>query len=485
MENYRPKSLDEVGDMFGKSMEADQEIKKGSSKLDTVKAPVSDAFSEETTAEPGRITPEQKAADEIASKVGDFAKSFGSAGTGRAPANIATVQSRPRVPKKKPEAPVASEGKGKRVPVSVQKDPKSRLIRNSERTDLFDSYKSVMNDEDDSASDGEESRKRSSKKRRAEKKSKASSGKVAEAEKIDVSGQAQAAVAAVFGDSIKDEDTSVTVSPKNEATVHTETVNDPFEAAEEREDRDTEAKNVANPVARIALTAVLLLVLLLSVLIGSIKAFTKLNSDAVAFGDCQLYSAETNYPGTSIGKGDLVFVENRQPSQGETIAYREPSGRYGFVTFEAALNSECMTVSGNSDKLVVVINEYRGAVIKTVPVIGGVFAVFDAYFLPIMALMFLLIGILILLIFFTSKGKAESDDDADETEEEEEATESSPKDAFDAFAETPFDEYTPEEKAVRNEAPVQQEEPQDDEDEGDWYYIPDDAGEVSDGDDNP
>ncbi len=443
MGNYRPKPLDEIGNMHIKSMEADQEIKKGSSKLGAVKTPANDAFSDERAAEPVKVTPEQVAADEIASMVGDFAKSFGSAGSGKAPASITAVQSRPRVPKKKPEAVAEKAGNSKRVP--VKKDSKT-LIRNSERNNLFDSYMRVMNDEDDSGPEPEEGTKRSLRKKKAEKKSKASAEKAAKAEEAadSVSAQADKAVASVFGDSGKE----TAVTDDESIAVTYEEVADPFEELDAGNVQGSEPTPKGNPVRRIVFTAVLLVVLMLSVTVGGIKAFLKLNSDAVAFSGYQLYSAQADYAGTAIGKGDLVFVENRQPTQGEAIAYRDSSGEYGFATFEAALNSESMTVSGSNDKIVVFVNEYRGAVIKTAPAVGGILAAVTDYFHLIMAVLFLLIGVLILLIIFSSKSKAESDngDDpqADEVKEEAEKQEdeASVSDPFEAFASGDlFEEY--------------------------------------------
>lgn len=479
MGNYRPKSLDEIGDLYDMSVEAENEIKKGSSRLDPVKAPAGDAFLQEKTAEPGKTTPEQKAADEIATKVGDFAKSFGTSGTVRVPANIATVQSRPRVPKKKPELPRVEEGKGRRAP--AQKETKAKLIRNSERTNLFDSYKRVMNDEDDSFSDGDEAKQSTSKKKIFSKKTKAPEVSPVEKEKTDASLQAQAAVAAVFGDEDKKEEASASDIQDTPAE---ESLTELFETATDNDSSENKNISSGNSAARIALTGILLLVLILSVAVGSIKAFTKLNSDAAAFGEYKLYSAQENYPGTNINKNDLVVVVNRQPVQGETIAYRDNSGKYGFICFESALNSESMTVSGNNSKLVVFINEYRGAVIKTVPVIGGIFAVCNTYFLPVMALMFLIIGILILLIFFTAKNKPvaeDSDDKAHEQEDEDADT----REQYDTFAENPFDEHLYDEPIEADE-PVQEQIPQevpeqhteeDEQDDGYWYAIPDEESE--------
>ena len=445
MGNYRPKSLDELGNMYGKSMEADQEIKKGSSKLGTVKAPVSDDFSDEKTAEPVKVTPEQLAADEIASKVGDFARTFGSTGTGRAPASITAVQSRPRVPKKKPEPLPEDAGKSKNKRVPAQKEAKANLVRNTERTSLFDNYKSIMNDEDDSDLELEAGAKRERRRKKAEKKSKAKSAKSEEISG-EVSAEADKAVTAVFGETKKEDGIAEAFIDESEAEAPVE-----------------EAAPKGNPVRRIIFTAILLVVLMLSVSVGGVKAFLKLNSDAVALGGYQLYSAEASYAGTSIGKGDLVFVENRQPSQGDIIAYRDSSGKYGFAAYGATLNSESMTVSGSTDKLVVFINEYRGAVIKTMPSLGGVLALITDYFHLIMAALFLVIGLLILLIIFSSKSKPE--ESSDEAEESEEADESVSEEAdtleddpFEAFASgDPFEQYETEEEAdVFEEEPSQE-----------------------------
>lgn len=497
MGNYRPKSLDELGNMYGKSIEADNEIKKGSSMIGAIKAPAHDGFSEEKATDVARLTPQQEAADEIASKVGDFAKNFGSAATNKVPASIATVQSRPRVPKKKPEAP--SPTGGKRVP--VQKETKSRLIRNSERTNLFDSYKKVMNDEEDSGFDFDDQPvKRNSRKKKAEKKENTAAVKASASSGNEVELQAEAAIATVFGDSNSTAEQTETVA------VNPIAVSDSFEKDDTQQSYDGDAAASGNPVLRILLTSVLLLVLILSVAIGSIKAFVKLNTDVVTFGGYQFYSAETNYAGTDISKNDLVFVKNRQPVSGEKIAFRESSGKYGFTTFGSAINSESMSVIGSSDKIVVFVNEYRGAVIKTVPVVGGIIAVCTNYFLPVMAVMFLLIGLLILLIFFTSKESSVKAAQIQEEPQEYEA-QAPVTDAFEAMASNDYyrsyessedekedereeipeeaytDGYTDEASAeaedeVAVELQQQAEESQTEPFSGDLYYIPDDSDEL-------
>ncbi|MBE6772818.1 MAG: hypothetical protein E7544_01195 [Ruminococcaceae bacterium] len=409
MANYRPKSLNELGNLYDKSLEAENEIKKSSSKLEELKAPAEDAFSEDEPVDYKKVTPEQIAADEIASRVSDFAKTFGADNNGKAPAGIVTVQSKPRAPKRKPEASAESTN-NKRVPVKKQSAPK--LIRDSERTSLFDNYMKVMNDEDDyNFADSEEKTKRSKfRKKKADKK-----GNTEDVNNQDpIADQAQSAVNSVFAPDENAQVQNKTPAAKIEVK---EEYSDPFSTDLQEKSDATSTSAGGNSAVKILLTAVLFVILLLSVTVGGIKAFTKLNSDAVAFGKSQLYSAQIDYPGTDISKGDLVFVENRQPMQGEMIAYRNTAGRFGFVTFESVLNSESMRATEDSEQLVVFTYEYRGAVTKTVPVIGSVFAICNAYFLPVMALMFLLIGLLILLIFFVSRGKSEQEEAEEKSEE--------------------------------------------------------------------
>lgn len=146
MAGYRPKSLEELNSLYDKSLNIKNEIDRKASDLEvkqeiytpaSVVVPKADAVQE--------IAAEETATEEISGLVDDFIKNFG------APVPVKRV--RPVAPStfkavssaKNDEAMAPAKPSS---PVKAVSD-KPRLIRNSERNDLFENYKKVMDDEDD------------------------------------------------------------------------------------------------------------------------------------------------------------------------------------------------------------------------------------------------------------------------------------------------------------------------------------------------
>ena len=148
MAGYRPKSLEELNSLYDKSLNVKNEIDKKASDLEIrqeIYTPVAPVVPEvqdvqqETSEAP---------AQEITGLVDDFIKNFSAEPVKRvrpvAPTTLKTVSS---AKKEEARSPVMQGAPVQGVPSATHDKP--RLIRNSERNDLFENYKKVMDDEDD------------------------------------------------------------------------------------------------------------------------------------------------------------------------------------------------------------------------------------------------------------------------------------------------------------------------------------------------
>lgn len=450
MANYRPKSLNELGNLYDKSLEAENEIKKSSSKLEDKPVSTATAFlPEDEEALPMKKTPQQIAADEIADRIGDFAKSFGNDGvdTTKKPLAIATVQSKPR-PKKKLDADTQKEAQEKKP----SEPAKPRLIRNSERTDLFENYKKVMDDEDDYNFGEPEKVKRGRLRRNKNVEPEVAERKAEVEQKNDIELQAEAAVGAVFEDVVpakkeKKEEKEKSPFKKVSYEDYIATRVEP-----EKEVREEEFVDDKNPLKQIVLMILLLCVLISSIGIGSIKVFSGANSDKAVFGNHYVYTTKRNFTDVSLRKGTLVITDNKQPEAGDVVAYKLGSGAYAFAKFESVLNVESVIANDGARQILIFNSDLRGVVKTRIPVVGFLVTAIMSYFLPIMGLMLLLAALLILLIYFVSKNKSTyCEEDEEEAEDEESGIEYEEE-------EEDYRETQPEQDADEE---IQQEEPSD------------------------
>ena len=418
MANYRPKSLDELGNLYDKSLEAENEIKKSSSKLEDKPVQPISAFLPDEDALPMKKTPQQVASDEIAGKVEDFAKSFGSGSeTCKNPIVIPTVQSKPRPPRKKADEAFEQGTKGKSKKAVSAEPAKPKLIRDPERTSLFENYKKVMDDEDDyNFSEPEDNVKR----RLRRNKGAAKAEKTVQQENVTDDGialQAEAAVDSVFETGEKASDPAEEKSPFKKIS-YEEYKGEAVESTLSPEISDGEERQRKNPGVQIALMVILLCVLVSSLGIGCIKAFSGADSDRVVFGNNYVYTVKRSYADSAVKKGDLVITENKAPSAGDIVAYKQDTGAYAFARYESALNLESAIANDGVEQILIFNSEMRGVVVKTIPVAGLFVSAVVSYFLPIMGLMLLLAALLVLLIFFISRDTVASDDEEENDDED-------------------------------------------------------------------
>lgn len=401
MANYRPRSLDELGNLYDKSLEAENEIKKSSSKLEDKPVVAESAFLPEENMISAKKTPEQIASEEIADRIGDFAKSFGEDSVKhQPPVFIPTVQSRPKPPKKKPE--------------EAEKKAPPKLIRNPERNSLFENYKKVMDDEDDDISAEEELPKR----RLWRSKSSAPDAQQNQQNQEDAALMAEKAVAETFGTQ-GEKPQQPELSFKKIS--YQEYKGDSGKKAPEQTEEEPEEKRATG--RQVFLMSLLLVVLMLATAVGCLKAFSGLNDDKPLFGEYQLYTSKRSYSEFNIGKNDLIVAQNESLIEGDIVVYKENEGNYSLAKYEAALNEESVVAVKGGEQIPVFYNDMRGVVTKTVPVLGLIVSISVSYFLPVMGLLLLLAALLILLVFFATRSPEEEEEDDEEDTSEETASE--------------------------------------------------------------
>lgn len=149
MAGYRPKSLDELNSLYDKSINAKNEIDKKASDFEvrqSVYTPAATVVSEPETAQ--EALRDEAPSEEISGLVGDFIKNFGAPTPIKRVRSVAptTLKAVSSAKNDEPKAPVRQSSP---IPNHPSVGDKPRLIRNTERNDLFENYKKVMDDDDD------------------------------------------------------------------------------------------------------------------------------------------------------------------------------------------------------------------------------------------------------------------------------------------------------------------------------------------------
>ena len=149
MAGYRPKSLDELNSLYDKSINVKNEIDKKASDLEVRQSIYTPAAPVESEVQPTQESVRQEApSEEISGLVGDFIKNFGAPTPIKRVRSVAptTLKAVSSAKNDEPKAPVRQNSP---IPNYSSAGDKPRLIRNTERNDLFENYKKVMDDEDE------------------------------------------------------------------------------------------------------------------------------------------------------------------------------------------------------------------------------------------------------------------------------------------------------------------------------------------------
>ncbi len=417
MANYRPKSLDELNNLYGKSLDAQQEIAKKATVLEEKTMPKETAPSAEEKAAAYKIR-EQEANDQIAGYVNDFIKSFGTPVKPDRTAAATLTASMKTVPVGKHAEP-KQESEAVRAAAENQSEDKPRLIRNSERNSLFENYKKVMDDEDDYDFSDEEKAEKKKPKKLFEKKS----AKPAEEEKKEEAAEegkteTEKAPEARVAEPVKPEAEKKTdaiaeteVEVKQEADSDEEKAEKKKSKKEKKQKPPKEKKQKApkeskGTVSRAIVMLLIFCVLLCATAVGGVKAFSGINSDSLVMEKYRIYTAERAYSRLGINEGDLVIVEHKGIDYNDIFAYEKSDDEFAFARLTTVLNDESVIADDGDLRCLVFNDSVRGVVYKTIPAVGAIASLIMSDFLMVLGALLALAFILMLIAIFGCKPKA-------------------------------------------------------------------------------
>lgn len=150
MAGYRPKSLDELNSLYDKSINAKNEISKKALDLEVKSEQFVPALTQtDVKSEEDEKSREETAAEEISGLVDDFIKSFGTPVPVKKvrPASVAATAVKSVSSAKVAEAKSPVQESTHSAQTDAPSSDKPRLIRSTERNELFEDYKKVMDDE--------------------------------------------------------------------------------------------------------------------------------------------------------------------------------------------------------------------------------------------------------------------------------------------------------------------------------------------------
>ena len=466
MANYRPKSLDELNNLYGRSINAQQEIAKKTTVLEEKSQPEKTGFAP-AAVRPEIKTREQTADEQITGYVNDFIKSFGTPAKPDRSAAATVTASMKTVPVGKPAQP-KKENEAVKAAAEAHTDDKPRLIRNSERNSLFENYKKVMDDEDDYDFSEPDKGKRKPKKLFEKKSAKpAEEGKAEETaeekktepEKTEEP-KAEASVKTEAPEVKKEESVKEPAVKEKKAEAIEETEVEAKEEAEEekaekkkekkakkekapkqkkekapKEKKQKAQKESHGTVSRALVMLLIFCVLLCATAVGGVKAFSGINADVPVLGKYLLYTADRDYTRLGIAGGDLVVVEYKGIDYDDIFAYKKSGDEYAFARLTTVLNDESVIADDGDLRCLVFNNTVRGVVYKVIPAVGSIAAIIMSDFILVLGALLVLALILMLVAVFGCKPKKKKEKKAKQKKEKPEKVKKEKKSRKDKKAE--------------------------------------------------
>ena len=395
MAGYKPKNLDEINDSFIKGIDAANEIKKSESIIENASKPVQSGFLPDSSQLEENET--DRVSAEISGIASEFAKKF--AGEDKEPIPVRpqpvsiSVQSRPRPVK----GPAKAKNAAEKPSFELKDNDKPQLVRNSERSDLFENYKKIMNDEEDSSPAGD--------------------GKSPKAKKTKAETK--------LSSKIKSESDLYKGASNNDDVPVAEITDENAVKEEKKKPRKKEKKKAPKPPKvekpkvksspkQVVLMLVLLCVLLIAAGVGSIKTVFAVNSGDIVFDRFRVYTAESDLESSPVKKGSLIVTMDRDTVPGEVFAYETDAGELRFAKHKSSIGSDALIAfDGNSESLIFK-DELRGVVAKSLPVIGMLVSVISQNFTLVFITLLSIALLLVLIIFLSYRDKKEDDSGNDD-----------------------------------------------------------------------
>lgn len=453
MAGYRPKNLDELNNMFDKTMAAERAIKKGTSLVEKTSE---NATLNNITEDIERIAEEVKQSMGISEEINDFIAKFSYE---KPEEEKAEEKPKPQmtvlVPEQKPEKTSFELFEDTdEAEASVEEAPKA------DRSDLMDEYMRIMNDEeDDEVPHKKLSRKEKKKlkmmeKREAEKaaKQEENTQPVPESYEEPVSEPVQNEEPESFYD-IADEKADDNIQPSYDFGMNDEeefkapeyvalsteadqaqsplandSADNDFEFPQDytpawmKEEKDDEPvkpkkeKKEKQTSNNVLVKGFLCLLLALLVFVGTtatvFKTLIPVNTGKAANDTFYFFTAYKDYADLEISKGDLIITEKRYTQDGDVFAYID----YSNKTFEFGRRNDSIT---NDDGVVLLVTENQGSrtlvsrddckgvIYAVYPTVGTFISILSDNFIIIIAAVAVsaLIIILTLVLAFRNKDK--------------------------------------------------------------------------------
>lgn len=417
MANYRPKSLNELNNLYDKSMAAQNAIKKSGSAI------AADSDKNEKAAESlqqelalNEKTPSQIASDELSEALSGFIKSFGEADSSkekaivRQPLPITKAVKSAAVPSSKKSTNEDSTSAEEAQPHQPEKKEKPILMRNAERSELLDDYMKIMNDEDDDVA----YLKNIIKKKKKNKKDKHQGSPLSDYENEETTEEEPEKF-----ENLPEEENSI--DEQEEVTEGKEGIEDFY--ADENE--DVEAEEISDEVKHVKkkkrekniFLQIFFMLLLLAVLIGAVslslvKIVTNADKNDPIMDKYSLFTIDRDFEKAELTKGDLVITENKAVAENDSFAYKNTYGEIIFAVKGTQIGTDRFMAHYDGEVDLIEETAVRGVIIKTIPSVGNIVKILTDNFIIIISVLIAvaLIIILILALAFRSKSNYEIDD---------------------------------------------------------------------------
>lgn len=446
MAGYRPKSLDELNNMYDKTIEAEKAIIKGTSLL-RKNEEYSDFSSD--SGDIDKITEEVREAVGVSDAVSDFIAKYSTLET--LPGMQIEDTARP-----KPEDVVFSqepERQEKSFEISPEEaEPVQKEKEPVNRDELMNEYMRIMNDEEDDDDEEFSSKKLSRKEKKKLRKQEKLDAMNKKEESAEEAEAAQNVQEEAVGDEaeeepvIAEEESDVIEEPSlleryeeeygdiqsQQEAYSEEEKNDfdfpedytpqwmePEETKAEENEPQAEEKNTLFVAVKIALSVALAVLVLIGGVSTALKTVLAVNTGKTFNDNYYAFTAERDYADTGILKGDLVITEKRYAEKDEIFAYvdfNEKSFEFGKHTDSITSIDGTVLIVAEKDggRALISRDDCKGVVHKVYPSFGNFVRFVTDNYVVIIAVISVLSLVIVLTLALAFKGKGKNNRDTEE-----------------------------------------------------------------------
>lgn len=463
MSTYRPRRLDEINDVYGKSLQAKRAIRESSDMLTDDEAAVSpdsvaaDAVQEDAPA----LTDEIPFDTDISGIASDFILRFGTPERAAATAKLqedeaqrarARASSQSIKAKVKPVSPdtakpaitqasaaqsdsSAEEKPAEAVQETVAPPPSIRKL-SSDKTELLEDYMRVMNDEDD---EGPVFRRRKKDKKRKGKKGTTEITEDSAETQVAEDTSSQQDDTADLPLSFEDEDTIVSDNAAAEDTAANEAADNAEQIPDEadsdvqdtedvKEKEEKEEKKEKKPAkkhtgAKVLLSFLLVILMVIATAVGAVKLFLAPDTGTLVADKFYIFTSDADHSFADVAKGDLVITQKILPELNDNFVYADKNTQsFVFAKHQSTilgLDGDVLYVAESENARVTVLrDDVKGIFYKIIPNLGTVFAIVGEYYIILLSALLILCLVIILILSLAFKNKADgyTDEDGEDIE---------------------------------------------------------------------